>query len=436
MTASVFVLVDCDNFFVSCERVFRPDLAKRPVVVLSNNDGCVVARSNESKALGIPMGVPQFKIRDAIKRHNIVQFSGNFSLYGDFSQRVVTILQEASPRVEVYSVDESFLEVSSLGITDYTAWALQLRKQIWQWVGIPVSIGVAPTKTLAKAAAEKAKHTSSLGGVYNLVADEQLELEESEKRRVNLLAEMPVGEVWGVGWKMAPKLRDRGVGTALDLSRVPHDWARQQLTVRGLATVQELQGTPHYDVDDTPAAQKTLMVTRTFPHKLQVWHHLEGRIATFAAKAAMKLRRNGQICGAVGVFIAGDRHDDLQEYRRVSTVIPLLQATSDTGEIIQAALQALADLYDKDYAYRRGGVLMLDLAPESARQLSWLAPANSIDQVERKVRLMKAIDALNAKYHTNLVWHAAEQPGTVQPNRQHRSASYTTRWADLPRVKA
>ena len=436
MTTPVFVLVDCDNFFVSCERVFRPDLAKRPVVVLSNNDGCVVARSNESKALGVPMGAPQFKIRDLIKRHGIVQFSGNFSLYGDFSQRVVTILQSVSPRVEVYSVDESFLEISSLGVVDYTEWALQLRQQIWQWIGIPVSIGVAPTKTLAKAAAEKAKHTPALGGVYSLVTDAAIGAEDGEARRLALLSEMPVGEIWGVGWKMAPRLRDRGVSTALDLSHVPHDWARQQLTVRGLATVQELQGVPHYSIDDDPAAQKTLMVTRTFPHKLQVWHHLEGQIATFAAKAAMKLRRNQQIVGAIGVFIAGDRHDDSQEYRRVSTVIPLLQATNDTGEIIQAALKALADLYDKDYAYRRGGVLMLDLAPESARQLSWLAPANSVEQVERKARLMKAMDALNAKYRTNLVWHAAEQPGIVRPNRQHRSASYTTSWADLPRVKA
>lgn len=433
---SVFVLVDCDNFFVSCERAFRPDLWRKPVLVMSNNDGCVVARSNEVKALGVPMGIPMFKIRKEVQQHGITTFSGNFSLYGDFSQRVVRILEAISPHVEVYSVDESFLEISELEVPDYTAWARELHDHVLQLIGIPVSVGVAPTKTLAKAAAEKAKHTPECYGGFSLMADGVTTEETAEERRLALLKEMTIGEVWGVGWRTAPNLQDRGVSTAYDLSKLPHDWVRQQLTVRGLATVQELQGTPYFQITDEPVPQKTLAVTRTFPHKLQAWHHLEGKIATFAARAAMKLRRGDQIAGAVGVFIAGDRHRDGQNYRRVSTVVPLLQAANDTGGIITAALKGLHDLYDADYSYRRGGVVLLDLAPAAARQLSWLVPIEQTLQQERKARVMRAMDALNYKYNTQLIWHAAEHKGEIAPTREFQSDAYTTRWTDLPKIKA
>ncbi|HSX28238.1 MAG TPA: DUF4113 domain-containing protein [Candidatus Saccharimonadales bacterium] len=432
---SIFALVDCDNFFVSCERVFRPDLWNKPVVVLSNNDGCIVARSNEVKAFGIPMGVPYFKVRDLLHDYKVTLFSGNFALYGDFSQRVVGLLEAASPRVEVYSVDESFLELSSLGISDYTAWALDLRQKIWQWLGVPVSIGVAPTKTLAKAAAEHAKHTPSLGGAYSLVADATQHGAASEARRLQLLKDTPLKSVWGVGWRTAPTLSDRGLKTAYDLSLVSDAWAKQRLTIRGLNTVRELRGEPCYEVEDVHKPQQSLAVTRTFAHRVRAQHELEGLIASFTARVAGKLRKYQQITGALAVFIAGDRHRDGDNYRRVSTLVPLLQASNDTAALLQAALQGLTQLYDPDFTYRRGGVIALDLAPENAQQLSWLSSETPVRLDERK-ELMQAVDALNTKYHTRLVYHAVEPAASEMLQGTRRSHAYTTSWQELPRVNA
>lgn len=430
----VFALVDCDNFFVSCERVFRPDLWRTPTVVLSNNDSCIVARSNEVKAMGIPMGIPYFKVKNELTRQQVALFSGNFALYGDFSQRVVGLLEEASPRVEVYSVDESFLEISSLQLDDYTAWALALRQKIWQWLGIPVSIGIAPTKTLAKAAAAHAKHTPELGGVYSLQPDTVQTTEMAAARRVALLQQLPLKDVWGVGWRTAPQLQNRGVKTAFDLSLTSDAWARQQLTIRGLHTVRELRGESCLPIQDEYQPQQTLAVTRTFAKRLYAQHELESHIASFTARAAQKLRRYHQITSAVMVFIAGDRHRDGEKYRRVSTVVPLVQPSNDTAVLLRAALQGLGVLYDPDFSYRRGGVVMLDLAPEATQQLSWLATQKPAE-LDRRQALMHAVDTLNAKYRTRLVRHAVEPFSESIRHGTHHSHAYTTRWNELPIVK-
>lgn len=429
----VFALVDCDNFFVSCERAFRPDLWEKPVAVLSNNDGCIVARSNEVKRMGVPMGIPYFKIKDQLAKRNVTLFSGNFSLYGDFSQRVVGMLEEASPRVEVYSVDESFLEVSSLNITDYEAWAQALHQKVWQWLGIPVSIGIAPTKTLAKAAAEHAKKTPGLNGAYSLMPDAVRDVKTAELRRMALLKDMPVQSVWGVGWRTAPQLANRGVKNAYDLSQVSDEWARRQFTIRGLNTVRELRGVACLPLEGTPEPQKSMAVTRTFATRLHTYYELEGRIASFAAKAAQKLRKAGQIAPGVGVFIAGDRHRDGDRYRRVSTIVPLVQPSSDTAVILKAALQALSTLYDPEFTYRRGGVVLFDLASEDSQQLSWLSSQKPEDLDGRR-NLMQAIDEINNKYHTRLVRHAAEPLQARLRQADHLSRSYTTSWQDIPRV--
>ena len=435
MPDPVFALVDCDNFFVSCERAFRPDLWGKPVAVLSNNDGCIVARSNEVKAMGVPMGIPYFKIRAQMEKEKVTLFSGNFSLYGDFSQRVVGLLEMASPRVEVYSVDESFLEISELHMTDYTAWATELRQRIWQWLGIPVSVGVASTKTLAKAAAEHAKRRPELKGAYSLVADAVTSVADAETKRTMLLGDMPISDVWGVGWRTAPKLHNRGLKTAYDLSQVSEAWAKQQLTIRGLHTVRELRGESCIPIDDNPKPQQTLAVTRTFPKSIRPLHEVEQRIATYAARAAQKLRRHQQVTGAVAVFIAGDRHRDGDRYRRVSMVIPLLQPSNDTSVLLKAALQAVSTLYDPEFTYRRGGVIMLDLAPETAQQLSWLAPEKPA-QLDRRANVMRAMDELNEKYHTRLIRHAAEQPKSEIRHGNSHSRAYTTSWVELPTVAA
>ena len=434
-TRSIFALVDCDNFFVSCERVFRPDLWNRPVAVLSNNDGCIVARSNEVKAMGIPMAAPYFQFKKELKAADVTLFSANFSLYGDFSQRVVRILEAYTPRLEVYSVDESFLEISDLPIEDYAEWALELRRHIKSWTGIPVSIGVAPTKTLAKAAAERAKHHPELGGAFSVLSDSVHSREDAEEQRVKLLRETELKDVWGVGRRLGPRLRDRGITTAYDLSQVSEKWARQAMSIRGLRTVKELQGEAHYDIEDETAPQKQLAVTRTFPYKIRAYNELEARIATFSAKAGHRLRRQRQISGAILVFLAGDKHREEEVYRRVTTVVPLLQATSDTGTLIKTALQGLDTLYDPDFSYKRAGVMLLDLSSERAKQLSWLIHEDpSLDK--RRSRLMETVDKLNDKYHSELIWHAAEQRLQAGPWRKatRKSPAYTTRWSDLPEL--
>jgi DNA polymerase V len=424
----VYALIDCNNFFVSCERVFRPDLWDKPVAVLSNNDGCIVARSNEVKQLGIPMGVPLFKVRDIVAKHNVTLFSGNFELYGDFSQRVVHTLKQACPVVEVYSVDESFLELSTLAVKSYSDWAANLRAQILQWTGIPVSIGVAPTKTLAKAAAEYAKKAPQTGGVYSLVTDQK---QVDTQRHRQLLQWLSVGDVWGIGWRTAPKLRQRGISSAEDLTRASDPWAQQHLSITGLKTVKELRGQACIGITQE-APQQSIMRTRLFGHTVRNYYELEGAIATFVAQAAAKLRQQGEAAGAVLTFLrTANRFTD---NRGASSVIRLLQPSAETGALIKAALQGLQQVYDPDFSYKKGGIVLLNLTPKEALQLSFLQGPKGLD---RQARLMQTVDALNTRFGTRLVRHASEHPedASWRSKREHRSPSYTTSWQGLQTVK-
>lgn len=430
--APVFALIDCNNFFVSCERVFRPDLWDKPVAVLSNNDACIVARSNEVKEMGIQMAVPYFKVRDTLKANNVTLFSANFQLYGDFSQRVVAILQAASPYVEIYSVDESFLELSTLPDTDYVAWAHRLRKQIFQWTGIPVSIGVAPTKTLAKAAAEYAKKNPATEGVHSMVADEHISQAVAEQRRIDLLKWLPVGAVWGVGWRTAPKLHQRGVTTAHDLVQVSDAWAQAQLTIRGLQTVRELRGEPWHALEDQEP-QQSIAKTRSFGHTVRSYFELEGAVATFAAQASAKLRAQGEVASAVVVFLGTAKQNP--EQRGSSTLVKLLQPSADTGVIIGAAQQALQTIHDPDFGYKRAGVVLVKLSSDKAVQLSLFETAP--ERIDRQRELMRAVDLVNKRYHTRLIRHASEhiKKDKWQSRREFRSPLYTTSWAELPVVR-
>lgn len=423
---SIFALVDCNNFFVSCERVFRPDLWNRPVMVLSNNDACIVARSNEVKAMGVPMGAPLFQVQHLIKGKDVTLFSGNFRLYGDFSQRVVRILANASPDIEVYSVDESFLEISTLPIDDYAIWAADLRARILQWTGIPVSIGVAPTKTLAKAASEYAKKNLETGGVCVVPTDDTA-------TRDQLLRWLPVGDIWGVGRRQAPKLLQRGISSAWDLSQVSEQWARQQMSINGLKTVKELNGESCLPLATDVEPQQTIARTRSFGHNVRDYYQLEGAVATFAAQAAVKLRSQGSVAAAVMVF-ARTPHN-FEGGRGASTVVRLTQPSADTGELIAAALQGLQDIYDPDFAYRRAGIALVGLTSQQAWQMSLLRDPSNLDD---QLSLMQSVDALNAKYSTRLVRHASEHLSLTgwHSNRRRRSPAYTTAWAELPVVRA
>jgi DNA polymerase V len=422
--ANVFALVDCNNFFVSCERVFRPDLWHKPVAVLSNNDGCIVARSNEVKALGVPMGVPYFKVRDVLQKGNATLFSGNFPLYGDFSQRVVQMLQEACPDVEVYSVDESFLELSSLPIKDYEVWGRTLRDKIMQHTGLPVSIGIAPSKTLAKAAADYIKKTDPDRGAYSVVGDDQ--------KRISLLQWLPVGDVWGVGWATAPKLRGRGIKSGYDLSQVSNAWAQAELSIRGLKTVRELRGEACFAFDQTVEPQKSIMRTRSFGHTVRNYYELEGAVATFAAQAAAKLRQQGELARSVLTYVRTSKHAAVQGGASHQT--KLHPATADTGAIIAAALNGLQAVYDPDFGYKKAGVILLDLHDRHARQLTFTDDPARID---RAVQLMQSVDTLNKRFHTRIVRHASEHIENQKwhSKREQRSPAYTTNWNELRTVR-
>ena len=419
----VFALVDCNNFFVSCERVFRPDLWDKPVAVLSNNDGCIVARSNEVKALGVPMGVPYFQVKDALAKGNATLFSGNFPLYGDFSQRVVQMLQEACPDVEVYSVDESFLEISTLRITDYEAWGKVLRDKIMQFTGLPVSVGIAPSKTLAKAAADYVKKTNPARGAFSIAGD--------DAARTELLKWLPVGDVWGVGWATAPKLRGRGIKNAYDLSLVSDAWALNELSVRGLKMVRELRGESCFAFEQGGEPQKSIMRTRSFGHTIRNYYEIEGAVATFAAQAAAKLRQQGELARGVMTYLRTSKHAAVQG--GTSHVTKLHPASSDTGAIIGAALKSLEAVYDPEFGYKKAGVVLLDLHDRNHRQLSFTDDPVLID---RSSQLMQSIDTLNKKFRTRLVRHASEHVENEKwrSKRELRSPAYTTNWNDLRKV--
>ncbi|HYG83503.1 MAG TPA: Y-family DNA polymerase [Verrucomicrobiae bacterium] len=424
MAQKVFALIDCNNFFASCERVFRPELATRPVIVLSNNDGCVVARSNEAKALGIPMAVPFFKIKDVVRTHGVAVFSGNFGLYGNMSQRVTAVLSAMAPNIEVYSIDESFVELSSLAGNDYAAWALQARAAVLQATGIPVSIGVAPSKTLAKAAATFAKKTEGTGGVHVAI---------SEASREALLKWLPVEEVWGIGWRTAPKLQDIGVRSAYDITKLSDKFIQKSLTIKGLATAKELRGEAWSGLETSGKRKDTIMRSSQFGHAVRAYHQLESAVATFAARAAGALRRQDSICEGVAVYLRVRQPGEQRKYQYVRAVITAPEATADTGRIIAMSTEGLEQIYDAELGYDKAMVTLLGVGDAASWQLSLTSPDA---QRERRVRLMRSVDALNKRYGAKTIWHATERPHLSDWKAQHkwRSSQYTTSWSQLPQL--
>lgn len=423
MNLPVFALIDCNNFFVSCERVFRPDLEGKPVVVLSSNDGCVVARSNEAKALGIPMGAPVFKYRDIFEREKIVKFSANFELYGDISRRITAILTTITPHMEVYSVDESFLDLSELPITDYAAWARVVQQEILAWVGIPVSIGIAPTKTLAKLASDRAKKAPELEGVLDMFS-------MSASDRKAHLYQTPLKDVWGIGWRLAPKLRAEGIATALQVSQMRPQHAGKLMGVHGKQLVAELGGTSCLPLEREGKPCKSIAVTRQFGQDTSDFTTLEAAIATFTTQAAFKLRRSRQVTHKAALFMNTNRHKP--GYRSWHREIVFRTPTADTGEILARLVQALEESYNPSAQYHRAGVLLYDFAPEDRLQTDLLGYVN-VAANEKSTARMQTIDAINQRYGRSHIRYAAEDLADVwQPKHQSRSPAYTTNWDHLP----
>jgi DNA polymerase V len=421
----VLALIDANNFFVSCERIFRPDLANKPVVVRSSNDGCVVARSNEAKALGIPMGVPIFKIRDVLQRYKVTEFSGSFDLYGDISYRLNQLLRALCPRIEAYSVDESFLDLSELGIVDYEAWGRVVRTHILRAIGIPVSIGIAPTKTLAKLASELAKkQLDDDSGVKTIQAP--LEIERA-------LSQTPLRDVWGVGRRVAPKLQAEGLQDALDLSHLTPRRAQQLMGIRGRQLVSELNAVSCFPLEAEQHVHQSIARTRLFGAETNDLQTLEAAIASLSTKACIRLRAEGLAAKRASFFLSTNKHKP--NYRRFTAEISLNTPSQDTGEIISLLQQKLLQLFNPAHRYHRAGVLLYDLVPASRLQADLLGFVN-VSQYQTASNRMQAVDQLNRRFGKNKVHYAAEDLSQAwRPRQNLRSPRYTTHWSELPEAK-
>lgn len=423
MTKPLFALVDCNNFFVSCERVFRPDLEGKPVVVLSSNDGCVVARSNEVKALGISMAAPAFKYRHVFKQHNVVQFSANFSLYGDISRRIIDLLATITPRIEVYSVDESFLDISELPISDYEAWGVEVRQKILDWIGIPVSIGIAPTKTLAKLASDYAKTMPNSSGV--LCLDNQEVIHDT-------LNVIPIKNIWGVGWRLAPRLRAEGITTAWQLHRMRPQHAKQMMGIHGSQMVAELNGIPCLKLDMIGKLPQSIARTRTFDEDTNDYNAIESAIASFVTRAAYQLRTSRQLTKRVSIFLTNNKHRP--GYRYWTKEIKLTSPTADTGRLLTVIIEALDELFSASIYYHRAGICLYDFIPIGGFQPDLFGCRNPAT-LDKSLLRMQAIDAINDQWGKEHIGYAAEKLGNAwQPKYKLRSPRYVTHWGELPKL--
>jgi DNA polymerase V len=415
----VFALVDCNNFYASCERLFRPELKGKPVVVLSNNDGCVIARSNEAKALGITMGAPYFQNKTRMQQHNVYVFSSNYALYGDLSHRVMDLLQQMEPEVEIYSIDEAFIGLPISRTRQLTEYGHRLRKRIGQCVGIPVSIGIGPTKTLAKIANRIAKKKPSHDGVFDMT-------EHNDPDR--LLAAVAVEDVWGIGRQYAKKLNRRGIVNGLQLKNADSAWIRKHLTVSGLRTVMELQGVSCLPLADIPANRKSLVSSRSFGRPVTLRTELREAVASYVSAAAARLRTQGLVAGFLHVFLATNRFkEDLPQYSSI-LMTGLSLPTDCTSTLIRSACQVLERIYRPGYQYQKAGVMLTGLMPRNQCQPNlFLPPADD------RVALMAAVDRINTRWGRNTLQFGAA--GLIKPwtMRQYRkSPAYTTNWGELP----
>lgn len=416
----MFALVDCNNFYASCERMFNPSLNGRPVVVLSNNDGCVIARSNEAKALGIPMGAPAFQIQLLVERNEVAVFSANFPLYGDMSRRVMTILSEYSPEQEIYSIDECFLNLTGIN-EDLTSYGLKMRTHVLKWTGIPVSVGMAPTKALAKAANRIAKKfTERTGGSYVIDTDE---------KRIKALKWLPLEDVWGIGRRQAVKLKAAGMRTAYDFTQADREWVRKSMTVVGVKLQDELNGIPCMEMNPVEKKQ-SITTTRSFEKAYKSLDELRERITTFAASSAESLRKQNSLCRSLMVFIETNRFGEPFEQYSNNLMVKLPFATSSTIEIVQSAVQGLQKIFKEGYHYKRAGVVLMDFISETNLQ-----PSLFFNSDPRHLSLMQTVDKLNNKFGTHVLKLASQDMRTWKMKQEHLSPAYTTNLNDVIRVK-
>ncbi|MDA9601081.1 Y-family DNA polymerase [Pseudomonadota bacterium] len=422
---NLLALVDCDNFYASCERLFRPDLRKKPIVVLSNNDGCVIARSKEAKAMGIKMGVPWFQIKKAYLANGGQVFSSNFALYGDLSNRVMHVLEGMVNNIEVYSIDEAFLDLRHIQNSNHAyEFGIHCRNIVDQWVGIPVRIGIGPTKTLAKIASHVAK--KKIGGTGVFCLHESLQIE-------HVLKHLPINEIWGIGRNLSRRLNDLSIYSSYELMKMDTRLIRSKFSVVLERTVRELRGEQCLAVQNDREPKKQIIVSRSFRERTGDFDQLKPLISNFAVRAGEKLRHEGQKCSQVSVLIATSPFSKQAQYRGFHS-IQFSNPVNDTRSILAGANQALQDCFRQGYAYAKAGVLLSQFSHSSVIQRSLFDDLHKSFYQKQNEDLMRCIDSMNAEEVQ--VYYASQCPGQVLPmNKKMMSPKYTTSWLELPTAK-
>lgn len=421
----VFALVDCNNFYASCEKLFRPDLKDTPVVVLSNNDGCVVARSREAKSLGIKMGVPVFQIKAEMQRHGILAFSSNYALYADLSSRVMRTLEEMAPRVEVYSIDEAFLDLTGIeSAISLVEFGQQVRERIGHWIGITVCVGIAPTKTLAKLANHAAKKYPATQGVVDLT---------NPDRQRRLLALVPVDDVWGVGRRLSKRLNALGITTALDLANASPRAIRDQFSVVLERTVRELNGESCIELEEIPPIKKQIVCSRSFGEKVTHFELLREAVCEYATRATEKLRKEQQQQAKVmTVFIRTSPFKDNEPQYSNSASGELLTPSCDTRDFIELANHLLKRIWKDGFRYAKAGVMLSDFYDPGMFQPGLF---DDVSTRSNSQQLMSVLDTINQSGAGKVFFAGQGTKKDWSMKREHLSPAYTTRWDQLPRVK-
>ncbi|MBO4476036.1 MAG: Y-family DNA polymerase [Bacteroidales bacterium] len=419
----MYALADCNNFFASCERVFRPDLNGKPVIVLSNNDGCAVARSNEAKALGIKMGDPYFKIRDIVEKNKVAVFSSNFALYGDMSRRVHEVLKTFAPSVEQYSIDEAFLDLCGMDDVDFKAYAERISRQCWISTSIPVSVGIAPTKTLAKIASKLCKKYPRLNGGCYMHRPADIE---------KVLRTFPAPDVWGIGRRSAKKLGQMGIRTAWEYVCLPETTVRKLFALPGYRTWLELRGVPSIEFEDMVEPRQSICVSRSFAHEITSLPQLAEQVANFAEGAVVKLRAQSSLAQELVVFAMTNRFKQGVPQASGGICVPLPDASAEHRTVIAAAVDATRRLFRPGLGYKKAGVVITKLVQADGHTRSIFEDTAS---AEREARLSGAIDTINRSYGQGTILLGLQGDGHIRMAREHQSPHYTTLWDDIPCAK-
>tara|TARA_B100001250_G_scaffold414516_1_gene453472 strand:+ start:2990 stop:4255 length:1266 start_codon:yes stop_codon:yes gene_type:complete len=410
----MFALIDCNNFYASCERVFNPKLDKKPIVILSNNDGCVISRSNEAKLLEIPMGAPAFKYNTYFKKNKVHVFSSNFPLYGDMSNRVINILNKYTPNIEIYSIDEAFLEFKGFENYDLEKYGEDIRKTVLKWTGIPVSIGFAPTKALAKVANKiSKKFNKKTKGVYII---------NSEEKKEKALKWLKIKDIWGIGFKHAERLKNYKINRAYDFTALPNDWVRKQMGVVGLRLKKELEGKSVLSLEENRSPKKAIATTRSFEKNLKEFEDLKERISTFSICCSEKLRYQKSNCNSIYVFVKSNRYQKNKLQYRNGIVMTLPYGSNSSITISKYAVKGLKKIYKKGVEYKKAGVIVMGLIPNNKTQLNLFEKENPKHQT-----LMKTLDFITKKQGPNKIKLGSQDLKKIWKMKQTKlSKKYTT----------